>query len=181
MGKTISTGIQGQQDKAALLAKLKGKKPQTATYDVVLDPEPLQQLADARRQLEHAEAFERGVDEARAAVAAAEEAAADASVTLLFQAIPRAAYEALILEHPPTDAQKADKESYNLDTFMPALLAATVVDPESGTPLFSPAEVGQVIADWNQAEVAHVWNTAVNVCTQVRNPALPFGFRPTRG
>jgi hypothetical protein len=177
----VRQAAQGQQDKAALLAKLKGKKPQTATYEVVLDPEPLQQLVEARQALDNAEAFGRRVDEARAAVNKAEAAAADASVVLHFQAISRGVYEALMLEHEPTEKQKADKQSYNVDTFMPALIAATIVDPESGTPLFDADEVTAVIAEWNQAEVVQVWNTAINVCTQVRNPALPFGFRPTRG
>ncbi len=172
---------QGQHDKAALLAKLKGKKPQTATYEVVLDPEPLAVLAEARRELDNAEAFDRDVDAARAAVKKAEKAAADASVTLHLQAIPRHEYEALLLDHPPTDKQKADKQTYNVDTFMPALIAATVVDPESRLPLLDRADVETMLQDWNQAEVIGLWNQAVAVCTSVRNPTLPFGFRPTRG
>jgi hypothetical protein len=175
------SAAQGQHDKAAMLAKLKGKKPQSATYEVVLDPQPLQALADARSALDTAKVFDRDVEQAQAAVEQAEAAAAEASATLHFQALPRHEYEALILEHPPTEKQKADNETYNVDTFMPALIAATVVDPESRLPLFDRVDIEALLAEWNQGEVRAVWNTAVTVCTQVRNPTLPFGSRPTRG
>lgn len=181
MSANTARAAQGATDKAALLAKLKGKKPQSATYEVVLDPEPHQQLAEARATHDNAVAFDKDVKATAAALAAAEQAAADASVVLHFQALPRAEYEALMLAHPPTAEQEEKKQTYNVDTFMPALIAATVVDAESRLPLLDVTDVEGLIADWNQAEVAHVWNTAVAVCTQVRNPTLPFAFRPTRG
>jgi hypothetical protein len=195
------SAAQGQQAKAAMLAKLKAKKPQSATYDVVLDPEPLQALAEAHQALEQARLFDRDVPQETKAVEKAERAAADAKLTLHFQALPRAPYEALLLAFPPTEEQEARKETYNQEAFEPVLAAATIVADatrqhlvtlddikafvEDDKPLpgrlFNVSEVTDLLSGWSKPEQIAVWNTAVGVCTQVRNPTLPFGSRPTRG
>ena len=45
---------------------------------------------------------------------------------------------------------------------------------ESGRPL-SPSEVVELWEAWNQGEVGSLFHKAVQVSTQPRNPALPFG------
>jgi hypothetical protein len=155
------------RDHAALLAKLKAKKPQTATYEVVLDVDAARSAAEARAALRTAQMLDRDVEQAEAALKAAETRLQDETVRLHLQALPRSKYEALLAEHPPTGEQKAQHETYNVDTFLPALLAATIVDPDSGAAVFDVDQVATVIAEWNQAEVAALWNTAVQVCTRV--------------
>ncbi len=176
---------QGQTAKRDLLSRLQAKKPQTATYDVVLDPGPLQALQAAQDRVARAELFaDENPGEHEDAVAERDRAAAlaeDAIETLHFTALGRLEYEALLLAHPATADQKARGEGYNVDTFVPAIVAATVVDPDTGEHPLSVADVVGLFAVWNQAEVGQVWQTALSVCTQARNPSLPFGFGATRG
>lgn len=196
----MATRTKTGRSKADRLARLASKQPQRDRYDIVLDPEPVEALNQARGRLETADLFGRDVAEAQAAVEAAEAAAADAVETLHLLGLSRSVYERLQTLFPPTEKQKADKETYDLDRFLPALIAATVVeDPEEARMLtvadldgydettilpgrlLSAAEVTETIAPWNQAEVGVLWNKAVGVCTQVRNPSLPFGSGRTRG
>lgn len=193
-----------RHDKNDLLARLAGKKPVSAEYTIVLDPEPMQAVAEARQALERAKVLHDpgsgAITEAEDDLAAAEAAAEGAFETLVLHGLPRDVYEALQLLHPPTDEQKAQEQTYNVDTLMPALIAACIVeDGDVVTPvsvgdlkllsdggtlpgrLFTTAEVAALIAPWNHAEVVTLWNRAVDCCTKARNPTLPFGSRPTRG
>jgi hypothetical protein len=180
---TASTAraAQGQAAKADLLTRLQSKKPQSATYDVVIDPAPVEALAVAQRKLAYANATGEGVAVAQAAADEAEAAAREAVVTLHLQGVPRPVYEALLLEHPPTEEQKADGQTYNDDTFAPALVARCIVDPETAENPLSVEDVAGLFDKWNQGEVAQVYLTAIGVCTQARNPNLPKGSGTTRG
>jgi hypothetical protein len=172
---TAKTKTEGRDEKTSLIAKLKAKKRQSATHEVVLDHAPLEALRDARLKVESARTFGRDVEAAEREVTDAEAAVAASTVVLHLRALSRDAYEQLLREHPPTEKQKADRESYDLTTFMPALIAATLVDPESEEPVFDASEVSELIADWNQAETATLWNAAVSVCT--RNPTASLSLR----
>ena len=46
-------------------------------------------------------------------------------LTLLYQAIGATAYDKLIAKHPPTAEQRVEGSSFNIDTFAPALIAAS--------------------------------------------------------
>lgn len=189
MSKTDTTdtarAAQGQTDRAGLLARLQGKKPLTATYELVLDPEVWGRVETARDAVERARLFE-DADRLAAATGELERAEAEAEAVgavevLHLQAVARPVYEALLLAHPPTEAQKTDGQTYNVDTFAPALVAAAVVDPASGEHPLSEADVAGLWAAWNQGEVYSLWNAALTVSTSVRNPSVPFGSARTRG
>jgi len=198
--------VKSRKSQPDLLTRLAGKKPQSDTYTVVLDPEPLAELDRARQALDRAELFRKpdqsnpAYDDALAAHEAAEAAAVDATVTLHLHGLPRDVYEALQLLHPPTEVQKKRDETYNVDTLMPAAIAATVVeDPDKPVVVtvadldsfhaggvlpgraFTTAQVTELIRPWNHGETVLLWNTAVAVCTKARNPSLPFGSRRTGG
>lgn len=155
----------GDQD---AIARLRAKKPIIRTVRVPLDPALADELQAAKLKLGNAEIHDddqeaavlRGVvDELEAAVAAA-------SVTLKFRSIGRVRYEALVREHPPIEAEQADyaerfegrKLIYSLETFPPALVAASSFDPE--IPL---ADAVAWYAAWNDNEFNTLFAAAIDV------------------
>jgi len=181
---------QGAVARLSMYERLASKKPVTAYHDVVLDAEPLEKLREARSALQLRELVTKDEDldtdpdvaAAREAVRAAEAAAEGASVRLHFRALPRAAYEALLLAHQRTDAKPSDDEPFDLHALLPALVAATIYDPVTDEqPVLTAEQVAGLFQTWNQGEVDAVWSQARNVCTTAPNPALPKGFAATGG
>lgn len=208
MGKASTTttrAAQGQAAKQSLRERLAAKQPQTDEYHVVLDEGPLLAVATAENALTLAKLVHRDdtdrIEQLEQELAEAQAAAIGAKETLHLRGLTRGAFEALILKHPPTAEQKAESETYNVDTFSPALVALCVVDPDTtprpitaddvdelhelagddqrayleaaGRPLI-PADVSELWADWNQGEVGTLYHVALRVSTQPRNPQLPF-------
>jgi hypothetical protein len=182
----------GATDKADLIARLKAKRPRRAVHEVILDVEVVEAHEAAVEELARAKMFATFAEStpevaaARAQVDQLSSARAGAVAELHLLGLPRREYETLLLAHPPTEEQKARDEVYNLESFLPELLAATLVTgPTSTERLFTgdgaAAEVSGLIADWNQGEVQELWRAAVAVSTQARNPALPKGFARTLG
>lgn len=81
--------------------------------------------AAAERDLQSA-GFRPLADEVHARVEKTKAALAPFVEVLLVSPIPPPVYEQLILEHQPTDANRAQGLIWNPDTFAPALLAACV-------------------------------------------------------
>jgi hypothetical protein len=79
----------------------------------------LRDLADAESRGADLVAERVRVEETRAALAPYRE-------VLVVSPLPAAEYEDLIVEHPPTEAQRALGYIWNPDGFMPALLAACI-------------------------------------------------------
>lgn len=92
------------------------------------------------------------------------------SVEFKFHSIGRPAYEALLLQHPPTKEQKeaarkvGERAAYNADTFPPALLAASSFEPKME--LHEAEEIWKS-SDWNQGELMALFMAAVD-CNQAR-------------
>lgn len=84
-----------------------------------------------------------------------------AVVSMLLRAIGRKEYDSLITAFPPTQAQKKDGASYDLDRFAPALLARVVVDP--ALDIDSAKSLWQS-EDWNRGELFDLFRNAVEVC-----------------
>jgi hypothetical protein len=82
-------------------------------------------------------------------------------VTFLFQSIGAQEWEALVSKHPPTKDQRADGEPFNPDTFGPALLSMTCVDPA-----ITEAEWLDIWSspDWNRGEIVQFYATAIELC-----------------
>lgn len=94
----------------------------------------------------------------------------DESVTLRFRSIGRRNYDALIGAHPATEQQKADAKAtgageppYDADTFAPALVAASCIEP-----VMTLDQVRELWDEWNTAEVLDLWVAALEVNTQRR-------------
>lgn len=178
----------GQSDRDAKLTRLRAKKPIRAEHRVFLSDEPVAELRAARQDLDVAQAAllasspdteqlaRRRVEKAEERHDAAVDAAQKDSVLLVFEALPRDAFHALLDEHQPTVEQREKGRDYNPDTFAPELIAATCVDPgfDNGD------EVVDVTRDWNSSERDAVFYTALGVCTLTRVGDLGKGSAATR-
>ncbi|WP_329131551.1 hypothetical protein OG552_10500 [Streptomyces sp. NBC_01476] len=111
------------------------------------DPSSSDRLADAKKALA---ACGRAVQKAQAAVDGA-------STFLVFRALPRPEYEALIKAHPPTEEQAEEGEPWNIDTLAPALISAASVD---GMPV---EDATHYLDTWGPAESIALWQAAYSV------------------
>lgn len=149
---------------------LKAKAPLERTVSVVLSDEAVRAWEVASSAYEGARLagrvtaeLEATRDEARAAVEAA-------TVTLRFRSIGRRRYDSLVEDHPVSDEgrqraqdQGAPAPPYDVETFAPALIAASCVDP-----VLTVEQVGEIWDEWNTAELMELWAAALEVCTQRR-------------
>lgn len=83
-------------------------------------------------------------------------------VTLTFQGISATAYDELISKHPPRPKDKKQGFAYNPDSFGPALIAATCVEP---TMEHADAKEIWESDDWNRGERMMLLMAAIEVCT----------------
>lgn len=183
---------------SSVLDDLLGKKPQTKSVEICLDPDLGDELAEARRRMQHAlRDAEKSPEDGDLGAAAAEaqdrydELVAQMRkriVRIVFQAIDPAELDQLKGEHRPTDEQRRraqrDKQpapEWNVDTFPPVLMAAACVLMHGP----SGDQVGMSLEDaqrlWtsptlNQVERAEIWNAAVAAqMKSTRVGDIPFG------
>lgn len=90
-------------------------------------------------------------------------------VELLFRAIGATAYDKLVSKHPPTTEQRAEGNTFNLDTFGPALIAECSVEPEM---TYAEAKEIWTSPDWSRGEVITLYKHAVDLCN--RGMDIPF-------
>lgn len=104
------------------------------------------------------------VKKAQKAVAAADQAQKDAEVVFRFRALPPDVYDALRAEHPPTEAQEANGQDKNPDTWIPAIISACSINP------ITPEQVREFIDEGvlNTGEVIEM----VGVCREVNERPL---------
>ena len=151
-----------------------GKKPLTIKHEVVLDNELADALVTARAAYELAEAHykakpgdeerARAFEEAERAYHEAQEAATPHVIVVTLRGMGRHRFDLLKRAHPPTEQDIKDAEKVGIDvkqlefspqTFPPAVIAATLIDPETGEPMMSAEEVNAEIWEseaWNAAE-----------------------------
>lgn len=119
------------------------------------------------------EQVEAGLAPAREALAAAERAVRDATRIYMFRSIGRHKFRELIDEHPPREQdhaqQRADtgneqaRARWNDDTFPPALVLASCIDP-----VLTEDEVVEIWQTWNAAEIVDLFAAALAVNQQRR-------------
>lgn len=157
----------------------KRKQRRTAILPIVTDDDCSTAYELAERNLTQAKAAFPRDDEAIIAaqktLAAAEAELREATVIFRLRALPREgdnSFTVLRAEHPPKDADHERVREFTGDakakarwhskTFEPALVAATLVEPE--------VTVEQAAAwsdEWNDGE----WNRLVNACLEVNQTA----------
>ena len=87
----------------------------------------------------------------------------DNEVTMLFRAIGSQEYDKLLSKNPPNTEQKADGDSYNVNTFGPALLAKVCIEPDMSMKDWQSLWNSD---DWNRGEIMHMFATAVGLCNK---------------
>lgn len=123
------------------------KAPSTARVPLCADGEALRRLEDAQRRSQHGTPKERA--EAAAQIPELREAVKAATMIVTVQALPGDEYRDLKEAHKPKtqDALRAGHE-WDEDTFAPALIAASVIDPplslEEATELWHDRSPGAV-------------------------------------
>lgn len=90
-------------------------------------------------------------------------------VTVKFEAMSSTELDDLRAKHKPTTQQRADGLGVNIDTFNPALVARTIIDPE-----LSLDDVKAIWKsdEWSSGELGALFNAASDVCMEGMN--IPF-------
>lgn len=108
---------------------------------------------------------------------------AKVTVWMTFRSIGRRAYDELVDEHPPSKKQieeakeqNQEKPAFNIETFAPALIAASCIEPQ-----MSEDEARELFDEWGAAEIAEPWLAALEVNTSRRTVNLGEGFGPMNG
>lgn len=90
-------------------------------------------------------------------------------VRFWFKGMGRVAYDKLAMEHPPTDEQRKQGFDTNLETFAPALVAAS-----SDQPKISPEQAQEMwdSPDWSPAETEKLYRAARSA--NLETPDIPL-------
>jgi len=94
------------------------------------------------------------VDELRAV----EAAIAASEFEFTFEALGRQEYLQLLAAHPPRHEDRTERLSFNGETFPPALVAASAVEPA-----ISEAQAAQLVERLSDAQFSKLWNAALTV------------------
>jgi hypothetical protein len=84
-------------------------------------------------------------------------------MSMLFRAIGSQEYDKLLTKNPPSQEQKADGGSYNVNTFGPALLSRVCIEPDMDQKQW--AEIWNS-PDWNRGEMMQLFLVAVELCNR---------------
>lgn len=153
------------------------KKRREAILPIVVDDDcsAAYELADAQLTRAKLLGDEQGITDAQKLLADAEAELRDATVVLRLRALPRegdGSFAVLKAEHPPKDADHERIREFTGDpkakarwhsaTFEPALVAATLVEPE-----LTVEQATDWSHDWNDGE----WNRLVSAALDVNQTA----------
>lgn len=96
----------------------------------------------------------------------------DEELTLKFRAIGAREYDKLVAKHPPKAEQRAEGQSFNIDTFAPALISAVSVEPE-----ITPEDAKEIwnAPEWSRGDLMVLFRNAVELNN--RGVDIPFSER----
>ncbi|MEU9238585.1 hypothetical protein [Streptomyces sp. NPDC048385] len=177
---------------SAKMARLKARKLPERSLRLCDDDEAKKNATDAALELAKArtvargQSIEQGVSEAdreewtvsqpevvaaQLRLDAAEQVLEDATIVLTFRALPRPAWEQLLRDHPPTEAQADQGMEYNVETYPAALIAACHIErDESGgeVPGMSEQEAQELLDAWPDSEAKALFTCALLVNQTLR-------------
>ncbi|MFE9770643.1 hypothetical protein ACFYOV_02955 [Streptomyces sp. NPDC005931] len=177
---------------SAKMARLKARKLPERSLRLCDDDEAKKNATDAALELAKArtvargQSIEQGVSEAdreewtvsqpevvaaQLRLDAAEQVLEDATVVLTFRALPRPAWEQLLRDHPPTEAQADQGMEYNVETYPAALIAACHIErDESGDEVsgMSEQEAQELLDAWPDSEAKALFTCALLVNQTLR-------------
>ncbi len=178
---TLTDTIAPVLDRDARLARMRGRKPLTGSYPLILSDDAAERVRVAQERLLSAETdhtvapseeTQALLAQARQECTAAHQALDGDTEVLLFEGLPRDVYNDLIEQHPPTEAQAAkaaerDEElRWNTDAFPYVLIHATNTQPGFD----SPQHAQQMLRDakCSDSEVKAIFGTALLTCEGAR-------------
>lgn len=90
-------------------------------------------------------------------------------LTLKVRAVGQQVYDSLLAEHPPNKKQKENGDSYNVETFCPALISKSLVEP-----VLTNDEALELWASetWSRGELTQLFFA----CVEVNNKGLDIPF-----
>ncbi|WP_329177802.1 hypothetical protein [Streptomyces sp. NBC_01477] len=154
------------------------QRPRTSV-PLYLDAELASEIADAAEALERAVVYDETSNEPDTAPALArhlrdlEDAAEASRVLFVLQAISHRAYQRLVGEHPPTEAQRAmladvggEAPPFDADALAPRLVRKQLVSPQ----VDSDAEFTAFWDDLNDGQLQQLWQSALTVQLGVTDP-----------
>ncbi|MEU2558437.1 hypothetical protein ABZ626_03680 [Streptomyces longispororuber] len=174
------------------MARLKARKLPERSLRVCDDDEAKKHATEAALDMAKArtaartESIEQGVPEAdretwitgqpavlaaQLRLDAAEQALEDVTVVLTFRALPRPAWEQLLRDHPPTEAQADQGMEYNIETYPAALIAACHIErDESGAEVagMTEQEAQELLDAWPDSEAKALFTSALVVNQTLR-------------
>ncbi|MEU4095499.1 hypothetical protein [Streptomyces sp. NPDC026673] len=177
---------------AAKMARLRARKLPERTMSICDDHVAKAAVTDAALSLAKAraaalaECVEQGIREdqreawvasnpqvvaADAALTAAQGTLAEVTLTLTFRALPRPAWEQLLREHAPSEAQADKGMEYNVDTFPAALISACHVERDAdGAEVdgMSEADAHELLDTWPDAEAKALFTAALVINQTIR-------------
>ncbi|MET8956707.1 hypothetical protein ACWEQN_35810 [Streptomyces sp. NPDC004129] len=177
---------------AAKMARLRARKLPERSIAICDDQDVKTAVTDAAvalakaRAAAMAECVEQGIREeqrdawvasnpqvlaADTALSAAQDALAEATLTLTFRALPRPVWEQLLADHAPTEAQADKGMEYNVDTFPAAVISACHVErDEAGAEAegMSAADAQELLDVWADAEAKLLFTAALAVNQTMR-------------
>ncbi|MFI1436517.1 hypothetical protein [Streptomyces lydicus] len=177
---------------SAKMARLKARKLPERSLRLCDDDEAKKNATDAALELAkarttaRAESVEQGIAEAdreewmlarpdvvaaQLRLDAAERVLEDATVVLTFRALPRPAWEQLLRDHPPTEAQADQGMEYNVETYPAALIAACHIErDQSGAevPGMNEQEAQELLDAWPDSEAKALFTSALLVNQTLR-------------
>lgn len=195
-----SKGRKFASDSPTMGEILRLKKPNEKSCMIVLDPSLQHELDEVEAELEMldrnqnrinrtggslADDTNKRIEELLSKYADLEEQAEDVTVEFRFQDIGRRRYDELVHKHPPTDEEKKEYKDaggegvlpYSFNTFPPALVAATSLEPK-----ITEVEATEMFSTWSEGDLEHIFNTALLVCKEPSSvPKSRPGIEKIRG
>ncbi|MGW1621580.1 hypothetical protein [Streptomyces sp. NPDC002172] len=177
---------------SAKMARLRARKLPESTLSICDDESVKVAVTDAALELAKAratamaECVEQGIGEdqrdawaasnpqvvaADHALSRAQEAQAEATLTLTFRALPRPVWEQLLRDHAPTEAQADRGMEYNVDTFPAAVISACHVErDDAGAEVdgMTVADAQELLDAWPDAEAKALFTAALVVNQTLR-------------
>lgn len=145
------------------------KAPRRKTVSLVGSDEAFEEVQNLQNLLEDA-TDQDARESLQRSLKTAQKTLEDSTVRITVQSIGRKRYEALVAEHPSTPEQDKESEEatgqpapYNTDTFPPALLAASAVEPA-----LTLEQAQEIWDDWNTGELMELFFATVEVNTMRR-------------
>jgi hypothetical protein len=183
--KTTESELEARQrQRVDARERLLAKKPRVAEVVICLDDDLALEHDRALDHLQQAKDAKNADDIARLTARVDQLAAelAEATTVIKVRAMGGREYDALVDAHPPTKAQEDDAKKrggsapYNPDTFSPALIAASVAEPE-----LSLEDAQHIWDTWNVGERLALFYAALDVNSRAQRVAdVGKGYGETR-